>query len=64
MARHERAKTVNTFEAVSDALLRVPEGNRILGQALMSGLKRLRRMARTYVELSERAAIAKLRTWC
>ena len=55
---------MNTFDAVSDALLRVPEGNRILGQALVNGLKRLRRMTRTYVELSERAAIAKLRTWC
>lgn len=55
---------MNSFEAMSDALLRVTEGNRILGQALANGLKCLRHMARTYVELSERAAIAKLRTWC
>ena len=55
---------MKTFQAMGNALLTVHEGNLLLGHLLANGLKRLRRMARTYVELSERAAIIKLRTWC
>lgn len=55
---------MNTLEAMGNAFIKVNEGNLMLGQILANGPKRLRRMARTYVELSERAAIAKLRTWC
>lgn len=58
---------MNTFELMGAALVSAHEGRltlaRVLGQSLVNGAKRLRRMGRTYLELSEFAALAKLRTW-
>lgn len=59
---------MNTSELMGHALLLAQEGRlmlaRLLGQSLVNGAKRLRSMGRTYIEPSERAAVAELRTRC
>lgn len=59
---------MKSLEMMGNALLAAQKGRQVLartlGKSLVNGAKRLRRMGRTYLELSERAAIVKLRTWC